>query len=161
PLGTATFTASGGSGTGFTWSLSTNASGGSINAGTGAYTAGATPNVTDVVHVQDSLGNAATHSVTIGTGISISRVTTIAPLGTATSPASGGSGTGFTWSLSTNASGGSINAGTGAYTAGATPNVTDVVRVQDSLGNATTHSVAVGPGVGISGVTSIAPLGGA
>ena len=159
PLGTATFTPSGGSGTGFTWSLSTNASGGSINSSTGAYAAGATANVTDVVRVQDSLGNAATHSVTVGAGVSISGVTSIAPLGTATFTASGGTGTGFTWSLSTNASGGSINSGTGAYTAGATPGVTDVVWVQDSLGNAATRNVAVGPGVSISGVSAIAPLG--
>ena len=161
PRGSATFTASGGSGTGFSWSLSTNASGGSINPGTGAYTAGATPNVTDVVRVQDSLGNAATQNVTVGPGVSISGVVTIAPLGSATFTASGGSGTGFAWSLSTNASGGSINASTGAYTAGATPNVTDVVRVQDSLGNAATQNVAVGAGVSIAGVTTIAPQGAA
>ncbi len=60
-----TFTASGGSGTGYAWSLSTNASGGSINPATGVYTAGATRNVTDVVRVQDSLGNSATATVTV------------------------------------------------------------------------------------------------
>ncbi len=161
PHGTATFTASGGSGTGFTWSLSTNASGGSINASTGAYTAGATASVTDVVRVVDSLGNAATQNVAVGSGISISGATTIAPRGSATFTASGGSGSGFTWSLSTNASGGSINASTGAYTAGGTPSVTDVVRVVDSLGNAATQNVTVGPGVSLSGVATIAPRGSA
>ena len=160
PRGTLTFTASGGSGTGYTWSLSTNASGGSINSSTGLYTAGATPSVTDVVRVQDSLGNAATRNVTVGAGVAITGVTSIAPRGTATFTASGGSGTGYTWSLSTNASGGSINASTGLYTAGATPSVTDVVRVQDSLGNAATQNVAVGAGVAISPATaSVAPRG--
>ncbi|HXX30075.1 MAG TPA: hypothetical protein VEJ89_05100, partial [Myxococcaceae bacterium] len=155
PRGTATFTASGGSGTGFSWSLSTNASGGTINASTGAYTAGATPNVTDVVRVQDSLGNSATQNVAVGAGVTISGATSIAPRGSTTFTVSGGSGTGFSWSLSTNASGGSINASTGAYTAGATPNVTDVVRVQDSLGNSDTQNVAVGAGVSISGPSSL------
>jgi hypothetical protein len=60
-----TFTASGGSGTGYTWSLSTNASGGSINPATGVYTAGPTGKVTDVVRVQDSLGSSATATVTV------------------------------------------------------------------------------------------------
>ncbi|HET9155948.1 MAG TPA: hypothetical protein VFN91_04730, partial [Myxococcaceae bacterium] len=141
------------------WSLSTNASGGSINSGSGAYTAGATPNVTDVVRVQDSLGNVATRNVAVGAGVSISGTTSVAPLGSATFTAGGGSGTGFTWSLSTNASGGSIGASTGAYTAGATPNVTDVVRVQDSLGNAATRNVSVGPGVSIAGPASVQVLG--
>ncbi|HMK74089.1 MAG TPA: hypothetical protein VK454_12165, partial [Myxococcaceae bacterium] len=159
-LGSTTFTASGGSGTGFTWSLSTNASGGSINASSGLYTAGATPNVTDVVRVLDSLGNSATKSVTVGPGVSISGATSIVPRGSTTFTASGGSGTGYTWSLSNNASGGSINASSGLYTAGATPNVTDVVRVQDSLGNSATQNVAVGAGVSISGVTSVPPHGG-
>ncbi len=65
PRGTLSFTASGGSGTGYAWSLATNASGGSIGAATGAYTAGATGGVTDVVRVVDSLGNSATASVTV------------------------------------------------------------------------------------------------
>jgi len=155
PRGSLIFSASGGSGTGYSWSLSTNASGGSINAGTGAYTAGATPSVTDVVRVVDSLGNAATRNLAVGAGVSISGVTTVAPGGSTTFTASGGSGTGYSWSLSTNASGGSINAGTGAYTAGATPSVTDVVRVVDSLGNTSTQDVAVGPGISIGGPATV------
>jgi hypothetical protein len=146
--GTQTFTASGGSGTGYTWTLSTNGSGGSI-ASTGAttalYTAGATPGA-DVVRVVDSLGNPATASVTVPAAVSIAPATaTIVVGGTRTFTASGGSGTGYVWTLSTNASGGSI-ASTGAttalYTAGATPGA-DVVRVVDSLGNPATASVTV------------------
>ncbi len=161
PRGSATFTASGGSGSGYAWSLSTNVSGGSINASTGVYTAGATPNVTDVVRVVDSLGNGANQNVTVGAGVSISGVTAVAPRGSATFTASGGSGSGYAWSLSTNVSGGSINASTGVYTAGATPNVTDVVRVVDSLGNAATQNVAVGPGVSISGPATVPVSGSA
>src|SRR5262249_50214405 len=47
---------------------------------------------------------------------------TVAPRGTATFSASGGSGTGYVWSLAVNASGGSISQ-TGVYTAGATGSV--------------------------------------
>jgi len=145
PGGSTTFTASGGSGTGYSWSLSTNASGGSINAGTGAYTAGATPSVTDVVRVVDSLGNTSTQDVAVGPGISIGGPATVPASTSAAFTASGGSGTGYTWSLSTNASGGSIDGTSGLYTAGATPNVTDIVSVQDSLGNSGSTPVSVTP----------------
>jgi len=58
------FTASGGSGTGYTWDLATNNSGGAITAA-GVYTAGATGGVTDVVRVTDSASHTATASVTV------------------------------------------------------------------------------------------------
>jgi uncharacterized phage protein gp47/JayE len=66
---------------------------------------------------------------------------TIAALGMHTFSAVGGYST-YTWSLHTNASGGSIVSGTGAYTAGSTPG-TDVVRVTDSDSNFTDVSVVV------------------
>lgn len=66
---------------------------------------------------------------------------TIARLGTQQFTASGGYGA-YTYSLSVNASGGSINASTGAYTAGNTPGV-DTVRVTGTLGNTTTALVTV------------------
>jgi hypothetical protein len=53
----------------------------------------------------------------------------------------GGFGT-KTYSIHANVSGGSINSGTGLYTAGATPG-TDVVRVTDGLGNFTDVNVVV------------------
>ena len=53
---------------------------------------------------------------------------TVAPGASQTFSASGGSGTGYTWDLATNNSGGAITAA-GVYTAGATGGVTDVVRV--------------------------------
>jgi hypothetical protein len=161
PLGSKTFTASGGSGTGLTFSLSTNGSGGSVNSASGVYVAGPTGNVTDIVKVTDSLGNSATASVSIGGGLSISPTSaTVAPRGTKSFTASGGSGTGLTFSLSTNGSGGSVNSASGAYVAGPTPNVTDVVKVVDSLGNTASATVTVGAGVTLLPATApVAPQG--
>lgn len=65
PGGTQTFTASGGSGTGFRWSLSQAPSGGSIDAATGAYRAGPGDGTIDVVLAADSLGNAGTAAVVV------------------------------------------------------------------------------------------------
>lgn len=56
--------------------------------------------------------------------------------------AQGGYGT-MTYSFVTNNSGGSINAGTGLYTAGATPGVQDTIKVVDGLGNQSTAVVQV------------------
>lgn len=60
---TTTLTAAGGSGS-YTWSMLVNASGGSVNAGSGVYTAGNTPG-TDVVGVTDSLGNSQVFFMTV------------------------------------------------------------------------------------------------
>lgn len=140
PRGTSTLSCSGGTGTGYVWSLSTNASGGMVS-GTGAYTAGSTPNVVDVARCVDSMGNAGTTQVTVRAGVSLSPSSvTVAPLDFFTFTANGGSGTGYSWSLITNASGGMLTAG--AYAAGPTPGV-DVVQVVDSLGNSATASVTV------------------
>jgi Galactose oxidase, central domain len=63
PSGSITFTASGGSGTGYLF-FSASPSGGSITRA-GVYTAGSVGGVTDVVVLTDSLGNAATQNVTV------------------------------------------------------------------------------------------------
>ncbi len=63
-LTTQQFNAYGGSQTGYVFSMTANPSGGSIDAGTGLYTAGATP-ATDTVRVLDSDGNAAFATVTV------------------------------------------------------------------------------------------------
>ncbi len=155
PRASVSFTATGGSGGGYTWSLSAHASGGVIDAATGAYTAGPTGGVTDVVQVSDSLGNVATRSVSITAGISIAPATaSLPPRASVAFSASGGAGAGYTWSLPTNASGAILDPSTGAYTAGATGGVTDVVQVADSLGNIATRSIAVTAGVGISPATA-------
>jgi hypothetical protein len=57
------FTAVGGSQSGYVYSLIQNQSGGSINSGTGLYTAGSVTGI-DVVQVVDSSGNTATSTVT-------------------------------------------------------------------------------------------------
>lgn len=54
----------------------------------------------------------------------------------------GGYGT-MTYSMVSNPSGGSVNASTGLYTAGATSGVSDVVRVTDSLGNTGDATISV------------------
>jgi hypothetical protein len=59
-----TFTTLGGYST-YTYSISINNSGGSINSSTGVYTAGSTHPVTDTVEVTDSLSNTATATVSV------------------------------------------------------------------------------------------------
>jgi hypothetical protein len=141
-----TFTASGGSGAGYAWSLQPNLSGGSVSA-SGVYTAGATGGVTDVVRLTDSAGDAAMAEVKVTTPPPALRVSpsdvTLEPNASQTFTASGGSGAGYRWALTTNASGGSLGATTGMYTAGAKGGVTDIVQVTDSLGTSATASVTV------------------
>ncbi len=64
PLGTQLFTPLGGYGP-YSYSMSSNPSGGSINSSTGLYTAGSTGLVTDVALVTDSLSNTATATITV------------------------------------------------------------------------------------------------
>ena len=161
PRGSLTLTAAGGSGTGFVFTLTTNASGSTLNASTGAYVAGPTPQTTDLVTVTDSLGNAGTTSISVGGGVAVQPASlSVPPRGSATFVASGGSGSAFTFTLLTNASGGSVNPATGAYVAGSTGSVTDVVKVSDGLGSSTTVSVTVGAGLTLTpSALSVAPLG--
>jgi len=144
PRGHVILTASGGTGLGRTWSLVTNGSGATIDAASGAYTAGSIGSVSDVARVTDSGGNSATQTLAITAGVSISPGSaSTAPGGGVSFSANGGSGSGYAWTLATNASGGTINATSGAYTAGQTSSVTDVVKVTDSLGNVATTNVSV------------------
>ena len=146
PKGSLSFTASGGSGTGWTWSLATNASHATMNGSTGAYQAGPTGNVIDVVQVSDSAGNQATCNVIVTPGISVTPSSVYAaPATTIPFTATGGSGAGWVWSLTTNASGGTIDQ-SGNYAAGATGSVTDIVQVTDSRGNLATANVTVSAG---------------
>jgi uncharacterized protein (TIGR03382 family) len=68
---------------------------------------------------------------------------TVAPRGSLALSAGGGSRSGYTWSIATNASGGTINATTGAYIAGPTGSVTDVIKLSDSLGDTATTNISV------------------
>lgn len=150
PRGAVAMHATGGTDAGYVWALSVNSSGGSIDASTGAYTAGATPSVTDTVRVTDSRGNTTTTPVNVGPQIAIVGAATSPPRGSIAFTATGGAGSGYVWDFLTNNSGGSIGAGTGAYTAGATPSVTDTVRVTDPLGNVATKAITVTAGVSIA-----------
>ena len=144
PTSSTGFNVNGGGGT-YTWTLVTNNSGGSIDATTGAYIAGATGGVSDLVRVSDGTSTGYI-VVSVGAPVSILPSTAaVAGGGSKTFTAAGGSSTGYTWAITSNASGGSINASTGAYTAGATPG-SDVIRVTDSVGNTSTVSVVVSCG---------------
>ena len=144
--GASQFTASGGSGTGYAYSVSTNNSGATISA-SGLYTAGAKGGVSDTVTATDSIANTATATVTVTAGVAISPGSmNIPPKGTVQFHASGGSATGYVWSILTNGSGATINAA-GVYSGGPGPNTTDVVQVADSLGNTATVTLTVGPGI--------------
>ncbi len=145
PRGTVRFLAAGGSDTGFTFRLASNRSGASLTtAGAfGTYTAGAVPNVVDVVRATDSVGRFAEVSVTVGPGVSlVPDALTLPPGGRHVFVARGGSGEGYSWSL-TSSSGGTVDASTGAYVAGRTGEVSDVVTARDTLGNAASVEVRV------------------
>jgi len=150
PNGTINFSATGGSGSGYTWTITQNGSNGAtIGASTGIYKAGSGSNTVDVVQVTDSLGNRASVQVSVGGGLAISPdAPTTSTRGRIEFSAFGGSGS-YTWSLEANPSGGSIDPATGHYTAGSTGNVVDVVRVTDSVGNARSVDVTVGPSLAI------------
>ena len=64
PAGTQTFTASGGSGSGYVFSFLANNSGGTLNSSTGAYVAGF-GGVMDVILLTDSLENSTSATVTV------------------------------------------------------------------------------------------------
>jgi hypothetical protein len=160
PHGTLSFGVAGGSGSGYRWSLAGNGSGGSIDATSGAYVAGGNANSSDVVQVIDSLGNVTSAKVAIGASVSLSPAsTTISPRGTQQFFAGGGSGS-YTFSFAANGSGATLSSTSGLYVAGATANANDVVRVVDTLGNAATAKITIGPGVTIMpAAPSVAPRG--
>lgn len=149
PKGTVDFLVSGGSGGGYVWSLSKNTSGGTIGPASGKYTAGPGTNAVDTISVTDSLGNKASVNVSVGGGIAITPAEpTTTTRGTVEFTAVGGSNA-FTWAITTNASGGTIDPNTGVYIAGTVGNVIDTVKVTDSVGNSATVGVTVGPALTI------------
>ena len=118
----------------YIWAISPNASGGTIDA-TGNYTAGSKAGVTDVVIVTDSLLQTGRAEVTITAGVIVRPdKASVKPLGRVTFTASGGSGLGYQWSVTSAPAHGTIDA-QGNYTAGADPSVDDDIAVQDSSGN--------------------------
>jgi len=143
PLGTQDFNATGGVSTpGFQFVV--NNSGGSLDGTTGLYTAGAIPDVVDTIRATDVHNNEDLATINVGIPIVISpEEPTVYVGGTEQFTATGGSETGYTWSLLVNDSGGSIDPVTGLYTAGPLFGETDTVQVEDSLGNTATTDVNV------------------
>ncbi len=66
-----TYTASGGSGQGYRWSLPQNLSGGRVDPVTGVYTPGPTGGVTDLLAVTDSAGGVATLQLSVAPPVTI------------------------------------------------------------------------------------------
>ncbi|MDF2696492.1 MAG: hypothetical protein K0S65_4875, partial [Labilithrix sp.] len=150
PQSTLSFTATGGTGTGFVWSFADNMSGGTIDPATGVYVAGADARVFDRIEVRDSLGNLGSARINVGGLLAIAPASpTTPPRGFLTLTATGGAG-GYTWSMEAARSGGAVDPASGAYRAGATGGVIDRVNVTDSLGAVTGIDVAIGPAVTIS-----------
>src|SRR5205814_1018320 len=82
---------------------------------------------------------------------------TVAPRASITFTATGGSAAGYVFSLTSAPSGGTIDANTGMYRAGAIPNTVDVVSVRDSQAHTATTSVAVGPGLSLAADKALVP----
>lgn len=130
----------------YSWSLPTNASGATVSGSnaTASYQAGVTTGGDDEVQATDSAGRTAKATIRVVPAIAVSPGTMkIAAVRSKTFSATGGSGTGYRWRLSTNRSGGTIVPATGAYTSGPTVDVIDVVSVEDSLGITATIEVDV------------------
>ncbi len=159
PRAAIAFVAAGGSGAGYRWSLALDGSGGSVDPVTGAYVAGATGGVSDVVQVVDSSGNVAAATVKVTEALSVSPATaSVAPGASRSFTAHGGSGGGYVWSLAANASGGSIDS-TGTYTAGALDHVVDRIQVTDSSGTVAFATVSVGDELVVTSSSSVPPRG--
>jgi sugar lactone lactonase YvrE len=143
-----TFVASGGF-TPHIWSLAAGGSGGSVSQ-SGVYTAGSTGNSTDILTVTDAIGMRALATVTVFPPLTVAGggAVIVAAGGQVTLTASGGSGP-YTFTLTTNGSGGSVSPD-GVYTAGPAGG-TDVVTVTDGNGGTSTVTITVTPGQGGGG----------
>jgi uncharacterized delta-60 repeat protein len=142
----------------YTYTLTTNNSGGSITSG-GLYTAGSIFGGSDTIQLTDASGNSNTTSISVMKAITISPTTVATGTSQKTNfSASGGSTSGYTYSLTTSAGIGS-SVFSSQYTAGtntsATPAV-EQVTVTDSEGNTASASISVSR---LSGATlSTSPL---
>ena len=166
-----TLAASGGSGTGYTWSATGLPSWLSIAPATGVLSGAPTATASAAsftIKVTDSASNSAsgTYSVTVDAGVKISPSGGALPAGYANAPysttltASGGAGTGYTWSATGLPSWLSIAPATGVLSGtptAAASAVSFTVKVTDSANNAASgsYSLTVNTGIGIT------PSGGA
>jgi len=142
PHGAQGFTASGGSGGGYRWSLLVNRSGATLTPG-GLYTAGATPEVGDVVQVTDSLGATATGTALVGRDYVLAPPRAVVfPGGSVNFFTSSPNGTSH-YGVSDNRSGAVIDPLSGQYNAGGTGGVVDTVTAVDSRGETASAQVQV------------------
>ena len=158
---TATLAATGGSGTGYTWSVTTGAS--SLTAvglslSSGGVLSGATPatgTAAFTVKVTDSGNNTATANLSVTINASLAVTTTTLPNGvegtvySTTLAATGGSGTGYTWSVTSGTALSAVGltlSPTGAITGTPTTGETAIpltVTVTDSNGNTATANLTL------------------
>jgi hypothetical protein len=143
------FDASGGSGTGYVWQLVWNASGASLDPGTGSYEAGPNGPTVDYLQVTDSLGNVATALVEVGAPVRVSPEFTWAVPRQPVAFTAGGGLAPYAWRISANGSGGLIDPSSGLYVAGPSGAVTDTIEVADALGSVAVAQVAVGDALAI------------
>jgi len=135
PGASAEFSAIGGKGT-YTYSFQMNNSGGTINAGSGEYTAGLNGNNTDTIVVSDGTFS-ATKNIFVYPQLTLTASREVVVSGQSAMFSAAGGTLNYTYSIQDNLSGGSINASTGAYTAGTTPGASDTIQVSDGLSVAT------------------------
>jgi hypothetical protein len=157
----ATLNATGGSGAGYTWSVTAGASSLSaigLSLSSGGILSGATPatgTATFTVKVTDSASNTATANLTVTINASLIVTTTSLPNATegttytATLAATGGSGTGYTWSVASGTAFSAVNltlssagAITGIPNAGETSTPV-TVQVTDSANNTATATLSL------------------
>jgi alpha-tubulin suppressor-like RCC1 family protein len=128
--------------------LSVVSGGGSINNGTGVYTAPATA-TTAVIRATDSIGNTSDETLTVTGPLAISPTTaSITTANTKTFTASGGTGP-YTYSVVSGP--GTINSSTGVLTPSGTPG-TITVRVTDSVAATSNATVTVYAAISLSPV---------
>jgi hypothetical protein len=160
--------ASGGAGSGYSWSQGTNRSGGTLSncpsgSTTCTWTAGATSGVSDVINLLDPNGITVKATVTVDPALVVTPATTaVATTSAVMLAASGGAGSGYTWSVGTNTSQGTLGANCVAgganctWTTGSIPGGDDAVRLTDANGVSVSATITVGPQLVVTPASSAA-----
>ena len=139
--GSIQFTAAGGTSP-YAWSMATQPSGGSVS-DAGLYTAGSTYGGYDGVTVTDASNLSATAPVKVVQPVTLSPHDPGVESGNSLQFTASGGVPPYTWAVSVNPSGGSIDS-TGLFFTGPDFGVTDVVQATDSVSNIGTTNVSVG-----------------
>jgi hypothetical protein len=152
-----TFTATGGSGAlhyAFVGGAAASGSDATLDA-SGKYTAGSIGSVTDTIIVSDGRSDQATATITVTAALTIDTLTTAVAPAQRLVIAAGGGKPPYQFTLAQNASGGSITAQSGVYTAGMTAGTTDQVEVTDA--NQRTQTIAITVGAALSLTLAVPP----